>query len=288
MAGELITEDWEMEYDGLLLGGDSPYSIASIDGLMDLPEVLTSDAHRLKANGLYAGDDHLGGRSVTVVIEVWGDEDTFDAAMSALMGVTRPGDHEKPLVFRIPGVAGGGLREVHCRPRKRNITVGRDFYYKIPIVTVDFYATNPYIFSNEQGEEYIGLAGGGTLGLLFDLEFDASFGGLPTDGHASCVNEGSVDAYPIITITGPCVNPRIENASASKSLGFDLTLADGDELVIDTYERTVILNGTASRYNTIEVGSQWFSFSPGNNTVRFTASTLTTATAAIRWRSAWV
>ena len=43
----------------------------------------------------------------------------------------------------------------------------------------------------------------------------------------------------------------------------NITLASTDSLVIDMGARTVILNGVASRYNTIVTGSSWWTIPPG-------------------------
>lgn len=288
-AGSLITEDWQMEYAGLLLGGSTNYSIATINGLLDLPAVLSSDAQRLKANGMFAGDDFIGGRSITVSVETWGDSDAaFSTLVANLTRATLPGRDEQPLVFQIPGVAGGGKRQIMCRPRRRATPIGKDFYYKIPIFNVEFFATSPFIFENTLNQETVTLAAAGGSGLQFDAVPDLTFGGLPVGGVVVCTNSGDSQSYPVLTIHGPCVNPRIENTESNKTVAFDLTLDTGDELVVDMSERTVVLNGNASRYSALTSTSEFWSLSPGNSTIRFTASTTTAASLDIEWRSAWV
>ena len=104
----------------------------------------------------------------------------------------------------------------------------------------------------------------------------------------SVSNEGNFTANPTFTFAGPVTNPRVDNLTHDQSLSFTTTVADGDTLVVDTEQRTVLLNGTASRYSTLDFGSDWIEFQPGINEIRYQAATTTTTTMTTTWRSAWV
>jgi hypothetical protein len=65
--------DWTCEYNGLVMGEpDSAVSIVAVDGLLTLPEIRSSDLTLVQRHGLYAGDDYMNGRTVTVTLEVYG------------------------------------------------------------------------------------------------------------------------------------------------------------------------------------------------------------------------
>ena len=287
-AGDLITGDWELEYNGVLMGDGTPFLIAEIEGLLDLPDITSADTMRLRRHGLRAGDDFAQGRTITVTVEVTStDTVTFNEAIDQLMLASTPGGNPIPLVFQIPGVAGSGKRAVWCRPRQRSLPIGREFYYELPLAVIEFYSVDPRIESSVLGTDSTTLptAGGG---LNFNATAPFTFGAVSVGGTLNLANDGNFDASPDIVITGPVTNPSIESITQDKTLSFAITLAVGETLVIDTEQRTVMLNGTASRYSTLDTDAEWFTLQPGNNEVRFQAATTTAATMQISWRSAWV
>lgn len=287
-AGDLVVADWQMEYGGVLFGDSSAFAIARIEGLLDTPELRSSDRQRLRRHGLIPGDDFLNGRTITVTFEVFGeDQATFNEAVERFQGALVPCDDEAPLYFRIPGVAGGGKRLINCRPRRLSMPVDLDFFYRLPLATVQFYATDPLIYEGTEQSAISTLptAGGG---LEFDLTFDAVFGAVSTGGTIAATNEGTFDTSPVFRIDGPVTNPRIENVTTGKVLSFTGTIPEGQYLLVDVDARTVLLNGTASRYSWIDRDAVWWDLPPGTNEVTFRASTTTEATLTMTWRSAWV
>lgn len=287
-TGDLVTADWQAEYNGVALGDGTPFLIAQIDGLLDLPEVRSADKVRLRRNGLTAGDDFTGGRAITVTLEVAQTGTTsFNDAVDQLARLTAPGGPERPLVLQIPGVAGGGKRWVYCKPRRRSLPIGREFFYGLTAATVEFFSTDPRIFAADQGSASTTLATAGA-GLTFPATFPVTFGAAAIGGLLSVTNAGSFATSPTIRIDGPVSNPRIENVTAGRTLAFDITLDAGDYLLVDTEQRTVMLNGTTSRYNALASASVWFELEPGTSEVRFSAPLTSAATMLMTWRSAWV
>jgi phage-related protein len=91
------------------------------------------------------------------------------------------------------------------------------------------------------------------------------------------------------TLIGPVVNPRLENISTGETLYFEGELGVGDELTVDSLNRSIVLNGNASRYSWLAVGSQWFSLAPGETSIRYAGSTVGAgARYAIAFESAWI
>ena len=91
----------------------------------------------------------------------------------------------------------------------------------------------------------------------------------------------------MVTFTGPVVSPTIEHTGQSRRLEFTGTLAAGETLVVDSLARTVLLNGTSSRYSWLTSLSQWFTLEPGANNLRYTAAS-GTGTCQVDFRSAWM
>lgn len=282
-----VTQDWEMEFGGLLMGGDGPYSIAEIDGLAGQPDLRTADRTRLRRHGMLAGDDFLGGRAVTISLEVSGaDDTTFATNLAALRQALAPGSPEAPLTLKVPAVAGGGLRRLNARPRKLALPVAERYFYRMPVAAVEFFSTDPRIYDDTLSSLVTSLptAGGGNT---FNDTFNSVFGAVSTGGSIFAANLGTFPTPPTFRIDGPCTNPSIENVATGERLEFTITLGSGEWLDIDTDARTVLLGGTASRYSTL-TRADWFDLAPGTTELKFRAVTGTSAQLTATWRSAWL
>jgi hypothetical protein len=92
-------------------------------------------------------------------------------------------------------------------------------------------------------------------------------------------------------ITGPCQNPRIEQQTTGVTVTFNTTLSNGDSLVVDAYAGTAVLNGVASRLNTLAPGSYITALTvpPGSSTFGFYSSdaSATGATMTVAWANCW-
>ncbi len=289
MAGELITDNWQMEYRDTLMGSGTAYDIVSIDGLMDIPELQTSDRIRLRRHGLYAGDDFVGRRSIIVNFEV--DAETVEelnTVLATLLEITRPGLEETPLSLQVPGVAGGGVRRINVRPRRRQVPINLDFYYGLPMVTVEFVATDPRIYDGTPWQVNTALPSGDG-GLYFPAVAPFTFSASSESGDVNAQNDGTFPVSPVIRIDGPVDSPTIENLTAGKTIELDTVLTSGQYLLIDTENRSVLLDGSASRYEDLLTTSEWWDLEPGENTIRFRSDTNTEdAVLTLSYRSAWV
>lgn len=288
--GDLITADWSLEYRGLLMAGEGEIAIARIEGLVDLPPVRSGDQPLLRRHGSHPGDDFADVRTITVTVEFY----AYSAArlaelVAAFQTATAPGSNEDPLVFQIPGVAGGGKARVWCRPRRRVLPVDFEdgWYHRIPTGVVEFVATDPALLDNTEQSASTTLPSAGG-GLTFPAVFPLLFGAVSTGGAITAHNAGSFDADATFRIDGPCDNPRIESLTAGRTLAYNGTIAAGEYLLLDTKSRTVLLNGTASRYSQLDTSSRWFTLAPGDNQITFRATTPSAATMNMVWRSCWL
>lgn len=283
-----VSADWQLEYAGLLMGDGTNYDVVEVVGLGDLPDVAASDRPRLRRHGLHPGDDFMGGRSVTLALEVWADTDAaLSDALEALAEATNAGSPEAALEFQLPGVAGGGRRRVLARPRKRSAPLDLSHLHRLARVDVEFFATSPVIQDAVESSETTTLPSAGG-GLNFPATFPITFGAVSTGGTIAAVNAGTFPTSPSFRIDGPCTNPRIENVTEGAILALDIELGAGEYLLIDADARTVLLNGTASRYSSLTTTSEWWDLQPGTSDVTFRASTTSAATLTVTWRSAWV
>ena len=287
-TGDLVTKDWEVEYNGLALGGDSAFALTQATGFIEIPDLSTGDASLLLRHGLRPGDDFLRGRTVTMTFEIHDDSTAtaFSERMDELAAATAPAGDELPLVFQFPGIAGGTKARLNCRPRRRSGNIGRDWYYGIPVVVVEFFATDPLIYDNTATETTLYLPDVDE-GLTFDATFDLLFGSVGEEAAVDITNSGGFDAEPTIRINGPVVNPRLINLTTNEEWSWSGTLGDTDYLDVDMRARTVTLNGTGNRYADVNSGSTFWSLAPGINSIQFRGNAYTSATAVVTHRSAW-
>lgn len=286
-TGDLVTQDWQMEYRGLALGDATNLALVQVEGLLDLPALTTSDTQRLRRHGLTAGDDFMGSREVTLTLEAWSEDSTSQSALlGSLAGVLAPGEAEAPLVFRLPGVAGGGVRRIGARVRKYSSPQNLDYLYGLPVVTMTLEAMDPRIYDNAASTVATTLPSTGG-GLGFPTPAPLTFGAVSTGGSIAAPNAGNIATPVVFRVDGPCVNPTITNVGTGAALAFSVSLAAGEFLLVDSATRSVYLNGTANRYNTI-TSAGWFDLAPGVTQVDFRASTATSSTLTATWRSAWV
>jgi hypothetical protein len=126
------------------------------------------------------------------------------------------------------------------------------------------------------------------LGVAFPITRWPLDFGEPSDGSMVLRNAGTVTTWPVWTIHGPCQQPFVRSTGTGASLGFSLSLEQGDVLVVDVAARTVRLNG-ASRRAALVAGSGWFGLPAGATGIEFDAlRSDTPAVLSVVWRDAWL
>lgn len=145
-------------------------------------------------------------------------------------------------------------------------------------------AGDPYFYSTEGGDEQTAsvtrLSEGGYI-TPYILPVEWEDGGTPT----IVVNSGDANYYPIITLQDEALNPVITNQATGESFGLQLSMLDGDEVIIDMYNRTVKLNGSDILGNKTD-DSVWWALLPGNNPIALDTDTADDPiTAVLTWRN---
>ena len=272
-------------FNGLNFGAGQSIKIVEAVGFDDLPSIRKGDIVRSADHGSFLGSDWLGSRVMTFSLRIkgQGSQSALDAVIDSLRQATIVQNaQELPLVLN-------GNRQVNARPSKRSIPDPIDEWAGWTVAPMlEFTATDPRIYDAALQSPTTGLA---TVsgGMTFPATFPLGFGAAASGGYIFVTNYGTFETRALATIQGPCVNPQIQNAITGASLTFNITLASTDSLAVDFNARTVILNGTASRYNAIATGSSWFTFPPGSTTVRFIAAGyMAGALLTLQYRSAWL
>lgn len=145
-------------------------------------------------------------------------------------------------------------------------------------------AGDPYFYSTDGGDEQSATVervaeGGYITPYVLPVAWDA--GGAPTIVN----NSGEDNYYPIVKLQNKALNPTITNLATGETFGLDISLLDGDEVIIDMYNRTVTLNGSDILGNKTD-DSIWWALMPGDNPILLSTDTADDpVTAIVTWRN---
>lgn len=125
-------------------------------------------------------------------------------------------------------------------------------------------------------------------GQQFPFGFPMGFGS--AFGRVATSNAGNIGVPWVAVISGGVsglVNPSLGLGSSGETLQFIITLAAGQQLFIDSREKSVLLNNQADRSTVINRPSAatWFDIPPGSDLVTFGGSG--DGTLDLTYRSGW-
>lgn len=99
-------------------------------------------------------------------------------------------------------------------------------------------------------------------------------------------NNGTVDTYPIFTITGAFSTMTLRNSTTNQNLVITTTALVGDVTVVDFRKRSVTINGVQ---NSATASGPWWAIAPGgNSTIRATATGATPTSIQAATYSGWL
>lgn len=275
-----ITADFQYEFKSLLMGSGTLYVVEEVEGLLGPPNVNANDDDKGYHHGANMGRHTLGSRRIQMKIGIKdvpgssGIETRIDELVANL--TPSSARTEFPLTFQRPG---RGIRKVNCRVTRgpqiiSDWALARGF---ADGVMIQFVATDPRVYSNTAGTPLVVTLASvasnsdtlnNTVGTWDELD---TFQGSP----------------PVITLTGPALNPRIANAAAAnRSIKISHSLPSGQNIVIDVAKRTVTVNGTLN-YSVIPDDNQWWEVMKGSQSITYSRTGTTgTSTATIAYNPA--
>lgn len=149
---------------------------------------------------------------------------------------------------------------------------------------LDLLAGDPLFYSTDGGSSQsanLDKSSQGGYVTPYDLPVDWALGGQPT----TVLNSGNAIAYPIITLTDSAVNPIITNQTTGEAFALDMSMLDGDVVIINMRERTVTLNGSNIIGNKTD-DSIWWGLAIGNNNILLDTDTGSdNVSAVITWQN---
>lgn len=271
---------------GLVIGAGTDYIVHQWDGA-GLPGVRDSDQPRPFAHGNFLGPEFIEARQVVIDLTVRGDDAAdcqanIDSLVKAWYFDARPVSSYDQIVDLSVKVPGQAERFLKGRPRKLEIDTSNLKSGKAT-ASLEFVAGDPRWYSYVLRSATLNVTAPAS-GRGYNRSFDYGYGG-GSSSAVSAVNAGSISTPPSMTVYGPLTNVTVTNETTDQSITITYTLASGEFLDLDFAERTVLLNGTASRYYAMT--GDWWDLAPGTNTLRMTANS-GTGTVAVSWRDTWL
>lgn len=284
-----LTEEYTFKLgdSGIILNTDSisfPFvDVTDVVGLDNAPYRETERDHEGEDGGFMDAEFEKG-RTVLLKGNVYSASGTMEAYLDSLKANYAPSASLVPFYFKAPGIDERVLfvKPLGCKydwEQMRRTGQG----------TVQFkmFAEDPRLYASTLTTVSIPFAAGASTGFGFSLGFSFGFGagGGGSDG-VFVVNAGNRPTPAIFTIHGPCDTPSILDETYGHVLAFNIILATGETLVVDTQYKTVRLNGTVSRRGTL-VDPDWFYLESGQTFLRYNALSGTGSSMDVSFRSAW-
>lgn len=192
-----MLNDWSLSYGPLTIGDPETFPAVTFRNLdvMSMPEIRTNDVTLIQRDGYWAGNDYMGGRSISLSLEVHADtDDEFSSAVNMIYRAFSPAvNGESPFTFKMPGLCNGREAYVNARTRKRSNPLDASFAARYCAFEVELFATDPFVYATEE--------------TAVTLRKD-----VPT----LVPIDGSQVAKPSIAFT-TVTNPKILNAETGKS-----------------------------------------------------------------------
>lgn len=283
-----LTAAFQGYFNGLQFGPGSDVQLVGIQGLRGMPALRSGDIPIPLRDGSYPGVDLLDERIFTLDLLVTVTADPFENVLqnvgTAFQTIMDP-RKQLPFQFLLPGWT--SPKQIICRPTKGGLPIDGDFvFHKVP-VAVEMTASDPLVYDTVLQAASTGLpspAGGLTFPAVFPAVFGTSSG-----GSMQLVNSGNYATEPVFTIQGPALNPYMMLLETGQFMRLNMSLTASDSLVVDMHARTVMLNGTAARFNAVATGSSWFGLPPGTSTIQVGSAdgAQVTASFSVAFRSAW-
>lgn len=272
-----------VQWGDLLMGPGTGYSISSLSGVDDMPEVRNSDVAKSDAHGDYTGPDYTGPRTVQLGLTLLADSpDRLREMTLALRRATQPGTMPADLQFLDWGIS------VAAKVRRRAIPYDAENLWSSGTAALEFYCADPYLYGlDEQSESTTAYSP--SAGRTYPRTYPLSYGSAGASGQINARNEGDAPAYPLLRLDGPVANPSVEQPGIGALLVLDTTLQAGDYLVIDTRSRAVLFQGSTPRRSWVRAGSTWPILQPGDNQLVYRGSALPgapgqTSLLTVTWR----
>lgn len=254
---------WQATLDGLLLGPGTPYELADVSGLGELPAVSDEDEDLAGGDGEYHGDDTVRGRTITLAVEVAGDgSTTLAAALAVLEMVTRP-KRDVELWALLP--TWSSPRRCTARVRRRAMRTDDVYEAGLSSVAVQLRAADPVLY----GPDVTASTGfpQPVGGLRYPLYTDGAganlgwldYGPSATRGRIMLGNSGSADVWPWFEVLGPTPPGgfALVRTDDGARVQFEAPVGAGALLRLDSIDGSAVIDGVSDRGGALTWRDWW-------------------------------
>lgn len=295
-AGDLVIANGQLEWAGLLIGDGTIYRWGELTGWIDdMPAMDSGNVARTAAHGAWSGTDYLQSRTVGLTGHIRPtSREEYISAKAALRDAVQvaPDAAESALVIRTHDETFQAFGKPSIRLMPASLAYGAGIL--VPF-TLGWVCSDPRVYG-------IGEDDGGTLtlvgpsadtgGLIYPLDYPLDYGvaGFPAEGIAYV--GGNTPTKPVITFNGPVEGPFLQRADG-RVLQFDVTIDDGESLVVDVAAESALLAGithVAATASSVPIGMFTLLNGPAGNSLTFRGDSFPApgATAVITWRNAYL
>jgi hypothetical protein len=247
---------------------------------------------RALADGFIDQSTFLGQRAITVTVRLDQRVSNSQALIDRLMPFLSP-RRRVLLTWSLPG-SPLELRQIEMRGVDAPLVIAQPRYYTI---VCQFVSTGPFLSSPDETCVTVDpLALPEEIGREYDLEFDREYVPTPPVGGFFAFNNGTAPAHWTATIKAQVTNPvmTVNAFTLDFSQNTGITLFTGQTLVINTLNRTILLNDdpTESRYDRVNF-EDWawddLLMQPGSNLFRLQGTGFNfTSQLQICWRDTYL
>lgn len=266
--GDLITADYQYEYNGYLFGSGTPCTVEKVDGLIEPPNILSEDVERQDGHGSWLGPARYGPREVQFELALHtGPKATFEEARDELSRAFVARQTPIPLVFQRPFY---GKRRVWVRPNRLALASTYQTAHGLGEIKLQLVGGNPLIYSNTE-RIVSGTIASSTPNVTLALP-----------------NDGSEPASFRTGLLGAVQNPVLTRLSDNAQFSLTVDTSGGDYLEIDFMSRSVFLNGTDVTGTVVNPTAEWWLIPPGGDDMVVSRTTeATTVQVDVGYRDVW-
>lgn len=135
---------WQASIGGLIIGDGTPYEIAELSGIDEMPELRTSDEGRPWSHGDWDGDDWASGRIIAATVEIAADAGVgYDDALAAWRAVMVPTRTDELVPFWVYVPRRGTMLRWQVKVRRHRIPTDQQYELGLAVAELQLYASDP-------------------------------------------------------------------------------------------------------------------------------------------------
>lgn len=249
----------------LELTHNTAYDIKNIDGI-DPPDAVMNVTHNAGYDGSVFNSSYIDNRTITITL-----------------AINYPAEENRINLYRFFQIKfpvrlyyHNASRDVYIDGYVQNFQI--DYFKQKEVAQITVFCPLPAFNGvNEDIQEFTNIE------PRFEFPVELPAAGIPfsemiIDHEKSIINHGDIDTGVLISIRaiGTVVNPKIYNVDTGEYMIFNLSMSEGDEIIINTRQgqksvKKISGGVTTNIIGNMQVGSSWFLLQAGDNIFTSTA-----------------